>query len=113
MGRAGPLCPGSSDVNLFRYGEGIIDLDAEIAHGALDLGMAEQELHSPQVARAPVDQSCLRPAQRVGPEQVRVQTDACDPLANEPRVLPGGQAASRPPRPVNRNSPGFLPAALM
>ena len=24
------LCPGSSDVDLFRYGEGIIDLDAKI-----------------------------------------------------------------------------------
>src|SRR5262245_14500619 len=34
VGRACPLCPGNSDVNLFRYGEGVVDLDAEIAHGA-------------------------------------------------------------------------------
>jgi hypothetical protein len=31
------LCPCSSDVNLFSYGEGIVDFDAEIPDGALDL----------------------------------------------------------------------------
>ena len=34
--------PGISDVNLFRYREGIIDLDAEVSDGAFDLGVAEQ-----------------------------------------------------------------------
>jgi hypothetical protein len=29
-GRACLLCPGSSDVELFRNGEGIIDLDTEV-----------------------------------------------------------------------------------
>ncbi len=38
------LCPGSSDVNLFSYGEGIIDFDAEIPDGALDLRMSQQQL---------------------------------------------------------------------
>ena len=36
------LCPCSSDVNLFRYGEGIIDFDAEIPDGALDLRMPQR-----------------------------------------------------------------------
>jgi hypothetical protein len=27
-GRFSPLCPGSSDINLFRYCQGVIDLDA-------------------------------------------------------------------------------------
>jgi hypothetical protein len=31
LGRACPLCPGNSDINLFCYGQGIIDLDAEVA----------------------------------------------------------------------------------
>ena len=39
------LCPCTSDVNLFSYGEGIIDFDAEIPDGALDLCMSQQELH--------------------------------------------------------------------
>jgi len=34
--------PGSSDVNLFRYREGIIYLNAEVSDGAFDFGVAEQ-----------------------------------------------------------------------
>ena len=29
MGRARPLCPGISDINLFRYRKGVIDFNAE------------------------------------------------------------------------------------
>src|SRR4029077_5267130 len=46
-GRARLLCPGISDVDLFRYREGIIPVNAKISDGAFDLGVAEQELHSP------------------------------------------------------------------
>jgi hypothetical protein len=41
-GRACPLCPGTSDVNLFRYRKGIIHLNSEVPDSALDFGMAEQ-----------------------------------------------------------------------
>src|SRR5258708_2528749 len=41
-GRAVPLCPGRSDVDLFRDGEGVIDLNAEVAHRALDLLVPQQ-----------------------------------------------------------------------
>jgi hypothetical protein len=41
-GRARQLCPGISDINLFRYGQGVINLDAEIPDRAFDLGMPEQ-----------------------------------------------------------------------
>jgi len=41
-GRACPLCPGISDINLFSYCEGIIYLDAEISDRTFDLGMSEQ-----------------------------------------------------------------------
>jgi hypothetical protein len=61
-GRACLLCPGSSDVNLFRYGKGIIDLDAKVPDGAFDLGVTEQELHGPQIAGTSVDQGCLGPS---------------------------------------------------
>jgi hypothetical protein len=43
MGRACPLCPGDSDINLFGNRERVVHLDAEIAHRAFDLGVAEQE----------------------------------------------------------------------
>jgi hypothetical protein len=42
VGRACPLCPGISDVSLFRYFYGVIDLDAEIPDRAFDLGMSNQ-----------------------------------------------------------------------
>jgi hypothetical protein len=41
VGRACPLCPGISDVNLFRYCQRVIDLDAEISDRAFDLGMSK------------------------------------------------------------------------
>jgi hypothetical protein len=44
-GRACPLCPGISDVNLFGYRQRIIHLDTEVSDGAFDLGVAEQELN--------------------------------------------------------------------
>jgi hypothetical protein len=53
------LCPGNSDVNLFRYGKGIIDLDAKVPDGAFDLCVPEEKLHGAQIAGTPVDQGCL------------------------------------------------------
>jgi hypothetical protein len=41
-GRACPLYPGISDINLFRYCEGIVYFDAEISNRAFDLRMSEQ-----------------------------------------------------------------------
>jgi hypothetical protein len=43
-GRACPLCPGISDINLLGYGESIVYLDAEVAYRALDLGVTQQQL---------------------------------------------------------------------
>ena len=50
------LCPGISGVYLFRYCQGVIDLNAEIPDRAFDLGMAEQELDGPEITCSPVDQ---------------------------------------------------------
>jgi hypothetical protein len=95
LGRAFLLCPDSLDVNLLCYGKGIIDLDAEVPDSAFDLSVAEQELHRSQVASAPVDQGRLGSPQGMGTEEVRVQTDAGNPLGNKPGVLPRRHALSR------------------
>ena len=42
VGRNGLVRPGRSKVDLFRYGQGIINLNTEILDGAFDLGVAEQ-----------------------------------------------------------------------
>ena len=41
-GGTDPLRPDRLDVHLFRNGKGVIDLNAEIPDGALNLGVAEQ-----------------------------------------------------------------------
>jgi len=89
-GRACLLCPSISDVNLFRYCQGVIDLDAEIPDRAFDLGMPKQELDGPEISCPPIDQGSFGAAQRVRPEQSRVQSHAADPLGDEAGVLAGG-----------------------
>src|SRR4051794_30422988 len=80
VGRACPLCPSMSDINLFCYCQGVIDLDAEIPHGAFDLGVSEQKLDGPEVASPPVDQGSFCASQGMRPEQPWVQSNAADPL---------------------------------
>lgn len=50
--RPGPLVEVNrqSDVDLLRDIDRIVDFDAKIAHGALDLGMSKQELDRAQIA---------------------------------------------------------------
>ena len=62
-GRACLLGPGISDINLFRYCQGVIDLDAEIPDRAFDLGMPEQELDGPEIACPSIDQGSFGAAQ--------------------------------------------------
>jgi hypothetical protein len=40
--RVRQLCPGNSDLNFLRDLKRIVDLDAQVADGAFDLGVAEQ-----------------------------------------------------------------------
>ena len=77
---------------MFRYGEGIIYLDSEVPDGAFDFGMPEQKLDSPEITRAPIDQGGFCPLERMGSKEFRVQSNACDPLGNEPCILAGRHA---------------------
>ena len=45
MGRTCPLCPGTSDINLFCHCQSIIHFDAEISGRAFDFGVAWQRLY--------------------------------------------------------------------
>src|SRR5712671_599577 len=84
-----------SDIDLFGYSKSIINLDAKVAHRALDLCVAKQELHGSQIAGAPINQSRLGSPKRVGAEKVRVQPNVGNPLADEPGVLPRCHTPSR------------------
>src|SRR5437762_2764955 len=65
-GRACRLCPVTSDVNLLCYGQRVVDLNPKVADCALDLRMAEEQLHGAEISRALVDQRRLSAPQRVG-----------------------------------------------
>ena len=93
LGRARQLCPGTSDVDFLSDLDGVVNLDAEVADGALDLGVPEQQLHGAQVAGSPIDQRGLGPAQGVRSELEGIEPDAGNPLTDQAGVLPGGQAA--------------------
>jgi hypothetical protein len=62
-GRGSLLCPNSSHIKLFGHLECVIDLDAKVSRGALDLGVPEQQLHGTQVAGSAIDQRGLGSAQ--------------------------------------------------
>jgi hypothetical protein len=82
-----------SDVDLLRDLYSIINLDAEITHRALDLGVSELWLDYSKIAGAPLDRHCLRSEQELGAEFRGVETDTGNPLVDEaaPRqALPDG-----------------------
>jgi len=55
MGRVGPLCPGTSDLNLLGNSEGVIDFDPKVSDGTLDPAMTQQKLNSAKIPGAPID----------------------------------------------------------
>ncbi len=59
MGRARQLCPGTSDLDFLGDLNGIVNLDAKIPNRALDLRVAQQQLHRAQVAGSPIDKRRL------------------------------------------------------
>jgi hypothetical protein len=79
--------PASSDIQLLGECNGVINLDAKIPDGAFDPGVAEQKLNSSQVARSPVDQHRLRPAQGMRSVHGCIETDTGYPLRHEARIL--------------------------
>ena len=64
-----------------------------VTNGALDFRMAEQKLDRTQISSSAVDQSRFGPPQGVSAELQRVWTNAGDPCADQPRVLPYRETA--------------------
>ncbi len=58
-GQSNRLCPDTSDIDLFHYGKGVVNFNPEVAYGALDLGVTEQQLDRTQVAGSAIDQRGL------------------------------------------------------
>jgi len=111
-GRAFPLWPGISDINLFRYCEGVINFDAQISNGALDLGMPEQKLDSPEISGPPIDQGSFCASQGMCAKQPRIQPDAADPFRYEARILAGAYVGVGTAAPLEQEIAGPLAGGL-
>ena len=64
-GQSMSALPNSSNLNLFCYRNRIVNFDAQIANGAFDFGMPEQQLNGTQVPGSSVDQRGFGSAQRM------------------------------------------------
>jgi hypothetical protein len=62
-GGAIPLRPDSSDINLFCYGQSVVDLNPQVAHRALNFLVFQQKLNCPQVASPAVNEGRFGSAQ--------------------------------------------------
>jgi hypothetical protein len=85
-----------SELDLLRDCERIVDLDPEIANGALQLGVAEQQLNRSQVAGLSVNLSSLRSAQRVCAVRRTIEAGALDPTMDDAGVLPCREMRPQP-----------------
>jgi hypothetical protein len=94
-GQSGHALPGHSDLDLLGYGKRIVDLDTQIADGAFDLGMAEEQLEGTQISGAAIDKSCLGSPQRMRPKKAWVQSNVGNPHRHKPGILPGCHAPIR------------------
>lgn len=93
----------TSDFRLLRDFLGIIDLNAEVSHGRLELGVSWKQLGRPKVLGAQLDRRCLCPAHRVravlggvlggvlGAVLGSVKAELFNPVPEDPRVLSGAQ----------------------
>ena len=66
----------------------LLNVDTEVSNGALNLGVAEEDLDCSQIAGRLVDDRRLGSAQRMRAVFLGMQSNADDPLAHEPCVLP-------------------------
>src|SRR5437764_239759 len=78
----------SSEFDLFRDAERVLDLDPEIADRAFQLRVAEQKLNRSQVPSLLIDLRRLRPPHRMRPVGGAVEPNTGDPSMDDSRILP-------------------------
>lgn len=78
----------ASDFRLLRDLESVVDLNAEIPHGAFELRVAKQQLHGSQVPGSPVDECRLGTPDRVRPVRGRIKADLLNPAVQNASILP-------------------------
>jgi hypothetical protein len=112
MGRADPLCPGTSDVDLLSDRQCVVDFDAKIANRALDFAVAQNELNRSQIPGPPIDERRFRSPQRMRPKEAWVQSDSGNPVRYQSRVLPGRDGHPATAVADQERFPRLLPSGL-
>src|SRR3990167_10909956 len=82
---------GLLQIDSFRQGQRVVQVDSKIANSAVHLGMPKQKLNSAQVACLLVNLGNLGAPHRMGAIRARFKTDRENPVAHDPRILAGGQ----------------------
>ena len=80
-----------SDLRLFGDLQCVVDLDPEVLHGRLQIGVPEEQPDGTKVLGAPIDQRRLGPSHGVRAVVRRVESKLIDPVPEDPRVLPRPQ----------------------
>ena len=80
-----------SDFRLLGDFKSVVDLDTQVPHGRLQLGVAEQKLHGSEVLGASIDQRRLCPSHRMCPVLGTVKAQLINPVTKYPGVLPSSQ----------------------
>lgn len=83
----GALC---SDFHALRNRQCVLQIDTQIANGAVLLRVAQEKLHRAQVARFLVDLRDLGPPHRVGAVSAWLKPNRGNPVPDEAGVLPSG-----------------------
>ena len=78
--------PFQSDFGALGEDERVLHIDAKIANGVLDLGMAEENLRRAQVARRPLGHGSLSPTHRMRAMVLASLSDGCDPFVHNPGI---------------------------
>ena len=76
LGGAGPLCPGTSDINFLGDLKGVVDLYTEVANCAFNLGNGRAKIACTQVCSATVDQRRFGSTHRMRGEFAGIEANA-------------------------------------
>jgi hypothetical protein len=83
-----PTGTGRLNFRLFRHFKNVINLNTEIPHSTFKFRMAEQQLYSPQILGASINQRPFCPSERMSTVTRGIQPELLDPRIDDPRVLP-------------------------
>jgi len=78
-------------LSLLRHFQRVVNFDSDVTHRALEFSVPKQELNSPKVLGAALDQRRLGPTHRMRTVCRRIESDLLNPVVDNPRLLARAQ----------------------